>query len=88
MLVSEPSGKLTAQLQGWALADVLCSDTVLTGVVRPSTSSGTAEHGALGLLICVSDKLIYPYWALVLHTWLKTAQTFHLRGKCPSHGLE
>lgn len=47
VLVSEPSGRLPAQLQGWVLAQVLCLGTVLTGVVSPSTSSGTAEHGAL-----------------------------------------
>jgi len=38
----------------------------------PSTASGTAEPGAPGLLICVSDKLNHPYWRWVLYMWFKT----------------
>lgn len=56
MLASEPSRGLDCPTPRLGF-----SGTVLTGVVSPSTSSGTAEHGALGLLICDSAKLIYPY---------------------------
>lgn len=56
VLASEPSRGLDCPTPRLGF-----SGTVLTGVVSPSTSSGTAEHGALGLLICDSAKLIYPY---------------------------
>lgn len=66
----------------------LCSAVVPSGVLSP-TSTGTAEHGSLGLLIRVSDKLIYPHWTLVLHRWLKTGGHFIWEGSvCATAWIE
>lgn len=58
---------------GLGFSSSSCSGTVYTGIVSLSTSSCTWNSG---LLICVLDKLINPYWTLVLHTWLETARHF------------